>query len=923
MLPQQIQDLKAAVERVASGAASAEDKQLLREAHAAGEVAIASDNSLVNLGTISNSTVIIAKNSTVTYEPGGLARILEILEEEHNPQPRLDRPLIRGSLFYFGTRANQFVGRRRYMEQLRSFLDVDAPFQWWVLTGRAGSGKSRIALEFGIQLKDRWNWGFLPQQNLDWNRWLPHTSTLLIIDYAALMAEKAGQIVETLAHRREKLNKKVRLLLLERSINSIWWDRDFLKSGSRREALLSTLHSPDVLQLDSMSDDELWEIYKQNSRLNEVSPDEHRNTLAILKQIDTQGRPLFAALAGDAKAKGRDIRQWDDEKLLDFHRTETEKRWKPQGVRDQDEALLAFVTMVGGMRVQDVPSIDLRSYLPDEEGFRPEIYQSMVGSPSDEYLAPLEPDILGEYFVLEFLKPKPLSKKKVRDFAHALWQNDTLSGFGYSFIDRALEDFPDKPALALLVEPTQANFSFFWQGAFHQYVMHKAWTDVDTAHKLFDEARPLYSGSLRKLEWLGRAEIAQRLCLRYLTLGRLAEAKTLYQEVQQIADICGSDVIFVGDYKAICAWALADFCVNRKDIVRGLGYFDEMIESIVLIHQSKLAVEMLSKCSRLSLKLMAELYASESPFQETDEYLRKVQRQLGRVRVKARQWSQENDSTEVDSAWWAATNVIVKIYLLKDDLETAFVACLGAINEKSSRISVLNARAEILDKLSVGILRRASKSLFKESFKEEQGQIAESAHFIVQQSLEAIQQFQEGQDRTLPGMWVTALVWSLHPLIRLYCMTGHTDEAENARALLVRTPGLLTSEQQKEIELDERIVDSLVLCATGHALEREWAKLLYSVGEVIEKYSKVRPSFETSLLFAFVVGSSQKLPLSDEDRSALRNLVPVLLNYFDSSGAADHAAAKTGGSRDQKLAMYEWLLEPDGSTDGIVGEASA
>ncbi len=96
------------------------------------------------------------------------------------------------------SRSIPLVGRREEREKLRAWLARDKPISVRVLTGRAGAGKTRFALELCDELFiEGWAAGFVEsgelsrfydRQNLaDWGWGRP---TLIVIDYAAIHAER-------------------------------------------------------------------------------------------------------------------------------------------------------------------------------------------------------------------------------------------------------------------------------------------------------------------------------------------------------------------------------------------------------------------------------------------------------------------------------------------------------------------------------------------------------------------------------------------------------------------------------------------------------------------------------------------------------------------------------------------------------------
>ena len=105
------------------------------------------------------------------------------------PQPPLYLNLLeltRETRFVYGARAAPFIGRDSEIEELEAFLQSDASFQWWLLLGPGGQGKSRLALELCLNQRESWYAGFLRDDKFDWLTWKPDKPTLIVADYAVM-----------------------------------------------------------------------------------------------------------------------------------------------------------------------------------------------------------------------------------------------------------------------------------------------------------------------------------------------------------------------------------------------------------------------------------------------------------------------------------------------------------------------------------------------------------------------------------------------------------------------------------------------------------------------------------------------------------------------------------------------------------------
>jgi hypothetical protein len=137
------------------------------------------------------------------------------------------------------------------LTELRAWLESGRPIAVRVLTGRAGAGKTRLSLELCEQvLEEGWAAGFLESEELrrfqdkqnlaDWG-W--GRATLIVIDYAAVHAERLGRWLGELADNPGDPAKPLRLLLLERHAETGvgWWQTAFGRGGDGARAVRKLL----------------------------------------------------------------------------------------------------------------------------------------------------------------------------------------------------------------------------------------------------------------------------------------------------------------------------------------------------------------------------------------------------------------------------------------------------------------------------------------------------------------------------------------------------------------------------------------------------------------------------------------------------------------------------------------------------------
>jgi tetratricopeptide (TPR) repeat protein len=153
------------------------------------------------------------------------------LDQRHRPRtpPANERELLLTEL-----RATTLVGRDAALADLQAWLDAVPTIAARCVTGRAGSGKTRLALELCARAEQAgWAAGFARQQELenfhrnhspsDW-RW--RCKTLVVVDYAAASVRVLRDWLEVLARLPPDPDRPpMRVLLLERHADAEagWW----------------------------------------------------------------------------------------------------------------------------------------------------------------------------------------------------------------------------------------------------------------------------------------------------------------------------------------------------------------------------------------------------------------------------------------------------------------------------------------------------------------------------------------------------------------------------------------------------------------------------------------------------------------------------------------------------------------------------
>lgn len=441
------------------------------------------------------------------YKPSSQQPILIVpeapTEEEHKTH-------------YYSHRALKIIGRDEEQETLRKFAGnkyssgFEAGFKWMQLAGEGGQGKSRLALELADDLKDTWNAGFIPTNELDtfqdkWRDWNPDCATLIIVDYIIADMKYLKNLIYYLSLRKDEFPFPVRLLLLERqrwdysglplqrgqqSPQQVFatglgdgiadWFANISGKKQEREIIKKAKAEPNVETLKALNPQELTQITKKwankvwetfaNSHPLELPPD--KMIEESIGQIDETGRPLFAYFLGEAIAWGQDFSGWKIEDLLNATlERDIKHRWKYYFQGDPlakgeapsfecDHPALRLAVLATIIRSIDTRELKRNGYWPERDPqTRKQALAVTNGSIREGYqrkkISGLMPDILGEWFVISAIAEGVLQTKMIIDTAWRTNPTETVS-----FLVRLSRDFPHHQGSCNLLAVAPPNEGF-------------------------------------------------------------------------------------------------------------------------------------------------------------------------------------------------------------------------------------------------------------------------------------------------------------------------------------------------------------------------------------------------------------------------------------------------------------------------------
>lgn len=334
----------------------------------------------------------------------------------------------------FTTRLTPFRGRDAEFSQLQAFAAEDTPFRWWLITGNGGAGKSRLAQELCLTLAEQgWHTGFLRHSPTPLAEALTDNGgvisgdapVLLVVDYCDPHAEALRRLIACLQRRPPEATPKVRLLLVERDADQAWYTQTLTGPGDDRAAVEASRHAA-PLALPDFDDGQAWAMAEgyitavAGLAKTHAAPVERDTFLTHAREADPTLRPLTVLLLADGPAHGTALGSGTPAQLstlLDDHLQRLEARFW-HGVDEKHRTLLCAATLFRGLSPLDLktPWPDLEDALPYGRAYDPDQYRRLTGSPdARSQLAPLQPDLLGEYYVLDTLHRQSTGAFDLRD----------------------------------------------------------------------------------------------------------------------------------------------------------------------------------------------------------------------------------------------------------------------------------------------------------------------------------------------------------------------------------------------------------------------------------------------------------------------------------------------------------------------------
>lgn len=364
-----------------------------------------------------------------------------------------------------------FWGREKEIQALEEFLDDSREILYMGIVAPGGCGKSKLVHEFVQQYKydSEWEMQYLGKGQIE--RLLTFAdyrypkNLLLVVDYAGLYAKQLGDWLYHLSMIQSDFRPtKIRLLLLEReqainvSLMTIQpaWKRELHGTGERDSAISKLRYQNDAFPgdgvLQPLADDAVIQLMQQYAQRNgqDVSDEVLQQLLKHLKSKENErtvsARPLMAMFMVDAYLRGQPVSSWDTNGILEHFIERTEKQWEhlckgDTGLKNSVSNCILYATMTGQLNPEAGPE-----YLTDDinhlQALGEDEYLGLIcginqNTEFESIIFPMEPDIVGEYFLFQKMQKMVLRKEKMRKMMETAWAetNNCFAVFARSIHD--------------------------------------------------------------------------------------------------------------------------------------------------------------------------------------------------------------------------------------------------------------------------------------------------------------------------------------------------------------------------------------------------------------------------------------------------------------------------------------------------------
>lgn len=376
--------------------------------------------------------------------------------------------------FHYLNPSIHFFGREAEMEELDVFREDERQVLFCILTGGGGTGKSRLMFEYAKsrEYQLEWKFAFLTaeqgKQMSSFHEFRFDKNLFLIIDYAGSQVDGISDCLYAICQcTKECLPPKLRIVLIERQgviyddqgCEQIpYWVEHMFGYGERKikleEIAYYFVNKPYgyFKNLCGLSNEILWKIIRDyaGDRSATWEDDVCKHIVDSANEVSklTGATPLSVLLVEDFLLNVSPMYDMEYQELFDNAVKKWEMSWKQTLCENNSELfhavelLLIYSTATGRFSLEDTLSSYYQHALDYLMSMETDSVISVIsginGSDQfDGYINPLEPDLIGEYYFMEYIRRRRFQKKELEEILRPLWETMQFD----EFLSRCFDDF--------------------------------------------------------------------------------------------------------------------------------------------------------------------------------------------------------------------------------------------------------------------------------------------------------------------------------------------------------------------------------------------------------------------------------------------------------------------------------------------------
>lgn len=356
-------------------------------------------------------------------------------------------------------------GRNCEIQYLKNFIEDSNKMLYCAICGDGGVGKSKLIHHFlENDCPDNWKKVYFSNDDLvncmKKSNFTYNENLIIVFDYACVNASRIGDFLCKI-NNNDLQPSKLRVILIERqqmfvtkdlkNKYPLWFER-FLGTGEKRYCLRNIAYEFDIskncfLSIDGFDKNTAFDVMDDYAKHKEKDLSEIEKTkiwrhLEAITCKNEKPRPLYLLFVVDAHLSSLDYSNWDFNAILDNIIIRYRKNWinhfEKEDLATIFETLTTFATSTKELNLQYKSNDYVEPFRKkiceflenDENATLPEHNERTI-------VHKLEPDIIGEFHVLNHLK-KYVDYTKLEKICEAFWH--TPNEFS-EFINRCILDY--------------------------------------------------------------------------------------------------------------------------------------------------------------------------------------------------------------------------------------------------------------------------------------------------------------------------------------------------------------------------------------------------------------------------------------------------------------------------------------------------